>query len=443
MQRAAEVIIVGAGPVGLFAALRLGQAGITTTVLEKESGISQLPRACMYYPQVQFALRDAGIWSDIITGGGFRTTGLDIRLPPVSDGKGGKIPGQLVANFPEEPAFDPKVDAYGPPVDPPHMSMLNMPQVDLANVLLKKALETQHVQVHFNKELIDILDGPSADSVGIRITVRHALSDTKEEYTGSYLVGADGGRSKTRALLQVPFPGHTWPEKLIATDVWLPNNEGGPKNTTLLMHNTQYVILSPLSPPVPGEISKWRVTFAVDPEELKTNPIEHFTSDEYVSAMYDRVWVGPRPISWKIDRISPYTIHQRLAATLKRGRCLLLGDAAHLNNVIGGLGLSNCLLDAVSLSDALILTLREGKPSDAVLNMYSDERRQVFQFFIDPVSSWSKLRVQSGETDDWFFRALNDTSSPAFANYINTLQNVWPTHIREMAQTLPSRQAPL
>lgn len=56
--------------------------------------------------------------------------------------------------------------------------------------------------------------------------------------------------------------------------------------------------------------------------------------------------------------------------------------------VIGGLGLSNCLMESVALSDALILILKERKPVDPVLTMYSDERRQVFQFFIDPVSSW-------------------------------------------------------
>ncbi|KAF4554407.1 FAD-dependent monooxygenase-like protein 4 [Elsinoe fawcettii] len=436
-----EVLIVGAGPVGLFAALRLGQAGIKTTVIEKESEISQLPRACMYYPQVQFALQDAGIWSDIVKGGGFRTTGLDIRLPPVSDGQGGKKPGKLVANFPREPNFDSKVDAYGPPVQPPSMSMLNMPQPQLGKVLLEKAIETGNVDVLFQKELVSIMDGIDDISTDVRVQVKDNVTGTEEEYQSSFLIGADGGRSKTRSLLDIPFPGHTWPEKLIATDVWLHNYEGGPNTTTLLMHNTRYTIFSPLTPPAIGETTKWRVTFAVDPEELKDKSIEHFLSEAYVSEEYDRVWVGPRPISWKIDRISPYTVHQRLAATLKRGRCLLLGDAAHLNNVIGGLGLSNCLLDAVSLSDALILTLKEGKPADAVLTMYSDERRQVFQFFVDPVSSWSKLRIQSGDTNDWFFRALKDTSSPAFANYLNTLQNVWPTHVRQMAASLPTASA--
>ncbi|KAF2227620.1 hypothetical protein BDZ85DRAFT_277505 [Elsinoe ampelina] len=145
-SKSSEVLIVGAGPVGLFAAVRLGQAGIQTTFIEKESEISQLPRACMYYPQVQFVLQDAGIWTNIVEGGGFRTTGLDIRLPPVSDDQGRKKPGELVANFPGEPNFDPQVDAYGSPVQPPSMSMLDMPQPLLRKVLLEKAIETGNVE---------------------------------------------------------------------------------------------------------------------------------------------------------------------------------------------------------------------------------------------------------------------------------------------------------
>ncbi|KAL0764909.1 hypothetical protein CaCOL14_012715 [Colletotrichum acutatum] len=68
--------------------------------------------------------------------------------------------------------------------------------------------------------------------------------------------------------------------------------------------------------------------------------------------------------------------------------------------------------------------------------MYSDERRQVFQFFIDPVSSWSKLRIQAGEQDDWFFRCLSDTSSPSFARWVDMMENFWPTRIREMAKAI-------
>ncbi|KAI1812319.1 FAD/NAD(P)-binding domain-containing protein [Poronia punctata] len=438
----ADVLIIGAGPVGLFTALRLGQAGVSVKVFEKSDSLSEAPRACMLYPQVQFALDAADVYRDIIEkGGGFRSTGLDIRLPPVSvAGEGSsKKPGQLVTSFPKEDAdkFDPRGPPRAPMDGKPAISMLNIPQSQMCKVLMDKAVATGNVDVSFGRELVSIEeDGSGGNDVHVRIRVREVSSDSESTYSASFLVGADGGRSKARSLLGIPFQGHTWPERLVATDVWLPNGEGGPITTTLIMDPVHYTVLSPLTPPKLGEVSKWRVTFALNPADLTNQSEEAFLADEYISQHYDRVWVGARPVSYKIDRRATYTVHQRLAANFRKGRCLLVGDAAHINNVIGGLGLSNCLLDVVALSEALIMTMREGKPVDPLLTMYSDERRQVFQFFVDPVSTWSKLRIQSGNLDDWFFRCLADTSSESFKRYIDTLEHFWPTHIREMAQAL-------
>lgn len=61
--------------------------------------------------------------------------------------------------------------------------------------------------------------------------------------------------------------------------------------------------------------------------------------------------------------------------------------------VIGGLGLSNCILGAEALSEVLIMIIQEGKPAEPLMKIYSDERRQAFQFLIDPVSSWVSFQV--------------------------------------------------
>ncbi|OHE99503.1 FAD binding domain-containing protein [Colletotrichum orchidophilum] len=118
-----------------------------------------------------------------------------------------------------------------------------------------------------------------------------------------------------------------------------------------------------------------------------------------------------------------YPIHQRLASNLRRGRCLLAGDAAPVNNVICGLGLSTCLLESVALSDTLTLILKDGKPGNPILIMSSDEQRQFFQFFVDPVASWEQTRIQAGEQDDWFVRCLSDISSPSFARWIEMMES--------------------
>lgn len=225
--------------------------------------------------------------------------------------------------------------------------MLNMAQPELTKVLMQSSLETGYVQVAFNKELVSILHDGSTGS-NVVVSVKDVQTGLLEDQTASFLVGSDGGRSRTRSLLGISFPGHTWPEKLIATDVWLKNTEDSPTTTTLLMEPIHYTIITPLTPPVIGEVTKWRLTFAVDPKELTEKTEQELLSEEYISFHYDRAWAGPRPLTYNIERAATYTIHQRLASKLRHGRCLLAGDAAHVNNVSNTFSVGDITLIALS-----------------------------------------------------------------------------------------------
>lgn len=238
--------------------------------------------------------------------------------------------GRLVACFPKEE----NLDTYGPPTASRAISMLNLPQPKLAQVLLDEAVKLPTVTVRFNTELVAIDDDGAAEPHVVRVTARDTTTGAEAAYTGRFLVGADGAKSATRRLLKVPFQGHTWPDKLVATDVWLRCHDEMPLTTTQVMDPVHYAVITPLAPVVPGAVTKWRVSFALDPEDLaRGRPLADFLTEDYISQMYERVLGGPRPIEYTIDRVSPYTMHQRLASTLKRGRCLLAGDTAHINTV--------------------------------------------------------------------------------------------------------------
>ncbi|KAL1857047.1 hypothetical protein Daus18300_010495 [Diaporthe australafricana] len=424
-SKQADVLIIGAGPVGLFTALRLGQASVRVVVIERDPAVLQLPRSCGYYPIIQFAFHDAGIYETILQRGGFLTTGMDWRRNPTKDGAGGKKAGELVGGMPKND----RLNINGPPGS----GTLNMPQPKLCQIMLEEATKLESVRVHFNTELVGIHNGEEDSSVTIE--TKDVTTGDKKSFSGQYLVGADGGKSKTRALLEIPFSGHTWPEKLLATDVWLMNYEESPLTTTYLLDPVHYTVITPLTRPVTGGKSMWRIAFALDPDETRSN--EELLSDENMYSHYDRIWPGPRPLPFQIENRTTYIIHQRLAATMRRGRCVLAGDAAHLVNPMGALGLNTGFLDAIAVSDALKMILKEGKEADHVLQIYSDERRKVVQEFVDPTSTYNKLRlhsinIETAERDDWFFRSLQDYSSEDFGRYWGRFEHTWPTDMRAM-----------
>ncbi|KAF7623099.1 hypothetical protein F9C07_2286497 [Aspergillus flavus] len=384
-----NVIVVGAGPVGLLTALRLAQSGIHVDVLEKEEKLNVTPRACSYYAAALHALQRAKVLDDVKKAG-FTTHGLCWRSPLEDDGKGGKKFGDILASLPivGNEGWD--------------SGVVNLQQAKLTNLLYQKVLETGLVTVHLGAELVAIeQDSNSVTAIAIR------GGGNQKHFQGSFLVGADGGRSTTRRLLGIRFKGHSWPERLVAMDVLLDDVEFDEKfPSSLFVDPVYYGLMSPLEEPRIGTESLWRYTVAVDPTDASTD--NELVSENSIEELLLKAIPGPRPLPFKVLRASPYRVHQLCASTFNRGRCALAGDAAHLNNPMGAMGLTTGLIDSEALADALELIIHDGKPI-SILDTYSDERRRVFQTFVDPTSTQNKLRCASDtETakEDWLIRLM-------------------------------------
>lgn len=115
------------------------------------------------------------------------------------------------------------------------------------------------------------------------------------------------------------------------------------------------------------------------------------------------------------------------------------------------MGLNSGILDADALAEALIMILEEGIPS-ALLDIYSDERRKVFQFFVDPTTTHNKLRVHSNDQDvaardDWYFRLMSKPTKEAMMELAKPFFETWRTDIRKLSEGLsaggPATQAGL
>jgi 2-polyprenyl-6-methoxyphenol hydroxylase-like FAD-dependent oxidoreductase len=315
-----KIIVIGAEPVGCFVAYRLGKQGIPVTILEKEPALPYTPRAVGYYGATQVALKSAGLY-DLVREAGFLTSGLCWRTTPVDDGTGhNKVYGEMIAGLPLSDSTDPGC-AYP-------SGLLNLRQSELTQLLLREALATGLVTIHFQAAVEAITDRGEDRVV---VTAKNPATDLVSTYIASYLVGADGGKSQTRKLLNIPCLGHTWPERLISTDVLLHNREDPVYHTCYVVGTDTPTILTPLSPPHLNTTSLWRYTMMVLAGDSRSD--DELLSEENIRNYYEELMVGPRPLQVEIAQRAVYRIHQRLVATMRRGRCVLVGDAAHLNNV--------------------------------------------------------------------------------------------------------------
>jgi len=134
-------------------------------------------------------------------------------------------------------------------------------------------------------------------------------------------------------------------------------------------------------------------------------------SDEYIQSEMHKV--APKKGDFHIGHRTLYNVHQRVASTYRKGRVLLAGDAAHINNPIGGMGMNGGLHDAFNLAEKF-LDMRAGKADESVLDVYDRQRRLTATKFVqehtiankkmledtDPNSSKKRLAEMKKMADD-------------------------------------------
>lgn len=352
-----DVIIVGAGPVGVLNALGLAQRGIRVLLLERFGAVVESPRACVYHWSVLEGLDELGVLDDAMRLG---FTKQDYQYFVYGTGERiawSMAPLGRVERFPFNV----------------HLGQ---------NVLAKIALERLEAMDEFSMRWDTRVVGVDQDDDGV--TVHAEGPEGPADYRASWVIGADGAGSAVRSALGVDFGGMTWPERFVATNVRFDFQSRGYAQATMQVDPVYGAIVAKID-----ETGLWRVTFMEDaalPED---------TVAERIPAFYERI-MGPGA-SYEIDGFSPYKMHQRSATSYRAGRVLLAGDAAHATNPTGGLGLTSGLFDTYVLYPALAAVIR-GEADDAVLDRYSDERRRVFLEVASPAASENK-RFVYGSTD--------------------------------------------
>ena len=351
------VCVVGAGPVGLITALALARDGIPVDVIETEARPNTSPRAMVYLNSLLPDLEGYGILEDMKQRGHVDHEGFNMHLSQT---------GEVLS------APNTVLEGHHPTPFNIHMG-----QGELCNIILEHLGRMPHVSIHWDTQVVNL----EQDANGVTLTLAEETGKTRT-HRSSWVVGADGGRSSIRGFIGATLDGTTWDERFIATNLYFDFRQLGFKSSNLFVH--------PTLPAVIGQINRdglWRCTIqesAVLPEETVALRIrEYFNSLLGADAEYELV------------DFRPYRMHQRLSSKLRQGRVVLAGDAAHLTNPTGGLGLTTGLYDAFALHEAF-RSLLGGAADDSILARYAQERSKTFSTLTSPMATNLKNIVYGG-----------------------------------------------
>lgn len=328
-MEARDVIVVGAGPVGLSLALALARAGRSVTVLERKATISEHSRAPAIWPRTQEILADLGVIERFLE----RGIALDtVALFDVDRGR------ELVRL--------PLSELAG---ETAHPRLLILPQAETERLLCEAVRAHASAEIAFSTEVLELLDD------GQRVAVHGRREGSPVTLSARHVIGCDGAHSRVRELIGASFPGQTYATSAALADLTFPDDSADlpfPRLSTR----------GPFAVAIRIDRDLWRLILPLTGEAL---PLER-RIELAVAALFGR---STYSLIWK----SEFRLHRRLSSRFGRGRIALAGDAAHLNSPVGGQGMNAGIQDTEPLSAALLEALDRDDP--AALDRYAQTRR--------------------------------------------------------------------
>ena len=365
-----RVLIAGAGPVGLTAAANLVRAGVPVTVLEAGPDLSEESRASTFHPPTLDMLDRLGAAAPLIAQG-LKAPAFQYRSK--QHGVLAQFEFAAIADVTEHPY---RVQAE---------------QSKLTRILYDQLRGRPEFELQFDSAVEDVTQHPT----GVEVAVNR--NGRRETRSVRWLIGADGARSDVRRALAIEFDGFTWPERFLVV------------STPFDFHTVipDLVAVSYVTDPkrwhfllqIPGLC---RAMFPIASEESD----ELALSPEFAQSLM--ATVVPGVTNYEIAHVTLYKVHQRVAKTFQRGRAFLAGDAAHINNPLGGMGMNGGIHDAVNLTSRLIEVWR-GTKGVSELERYDRQRRQVTLEYIEKQSIQNKRNLESDGTE--FGRSLTEIAS--------------------------------
>ena len=362
-----RVLIVGAGPVGLVAATHLTEAGIPVLVIESHHELPTDLRASTFHPPTLDMLDQYGVSDTLVE------QGLICPYWQFRDRKEG-----AVATF----------DLGRLEGATRHPYRLQCEQWKLTRLLRARLEASGLAEIRYNLNAA----GVAQDDDGVTLTMT-APDGAHETARGRYLIAADGARSAIRKALGIDFVGQTIPEIFLTLSTTHKFEGAIPDLASIAYISDPDEWLVLLRTP-----TLWRVLLPTDPSLSDAE----ITAPAHVEARLQTVQDNPG--GYELVHTTAYRVNERVAERYVAGRVFLAGDAAHVNNPLGGMGMNGGIHDAINLATKLA-QVWEGAPLE-LMGRYERQRRKVA---LDTVQAQTmRNRQMLRERDPAARRAFHD-----------------------------------
>ncbi|MEC7489664.1 MAG: NAD(P)/FAD-dependent oxidoreductase [Pseudomonadota bacterium] len=357
-----RIVVVGCGPVGMVLALAFYRKGLPVTVLERAAAPIDDQRAAAIQPSSLEMLSELGVTDEI------HEKGLISPTFHYRD----RVSGELVAEFDFKQLADVTKFPY----------VIQYEQFKLVKTIIAEIGKTTDVETRFSCEVTNVEQ--TADTALVSFINEEGSNET---IRAPWVIGCDGFNSVVRQATDIEFVGFTYPEKFVKIGSDFDFYEAG---QALCIRNffsdpDEWCNLFKVNGYGPPGI--WRTVFPTRVGESD----EDCLSQEGIQARLQKFF--PNDTDYNIIYVGLYHVHQRVVETFRKGRVLVAGDAAHVNNPIGGLGMNGGIHDAVALADKLSRVING--ENDSLLDLYTRQRQKAQKDGIQATSIANKKLMEA------------------------------------------------
>jgi 2-polyprenyl-6-methoxyphenol hydroxylase-like FAD-dependent oxidoreductase len=349
-----DVLIVGAGPTGLMLANQLGRRGVRATIIDRHGGPAMQSRAMAVQARTLEIYAKLGVADQAVA------------LGAPGNGANMWVHGQRRARIP--------LKEIGEGLSPfPYVLMLGQ---DDNERILGAHLRRWNMDVLWNTELVSLVQ--QRDHV---IATIKGPDGRQRAVTASYVAGCDGGRSAVREMNGIGFPGAPYDHVFFVADTEA-TGPMVPNELNVYLFRDGFHLFFPMR-----HRNGWRV-IGILPEALRDR--DGLTFEHLLPSLREE---AGRELSFRSCHwFSTYRIQHRCTEQFRKGRCFLLGDAAHVHSPAGGQGMNTGLQDAYNLAWKLALVV-SGRAEDSLLDSYEAERMPVAQRLLNTTDRAFRLIV--------------------------------------------------